>query len=459
MNARERKAFQELKAKFIDFMKNTSVKSGAHREMVWLSRIYGSNLALLGWKMAPYKQAIEATKKLCPQVSEKTIAGALQERMLQIFETQFVEERKEEVGPEQEVDLDSIASVLDLSGIDTELSDMIELLRSKIEKFQAFIPLTGVRLGLDEVKLGDFTLYPPGAGPLYQTLHGLRDDFTEELKRSFSQIHCYVMISELEGDSEYVKEKTIWKAQDVVDILDFYLASCRDRQRGYHPINVQGQLRILDRIAVYVSSPSGQRSVNLTNPYTLLYEIHEDTIADWQRRNLAKVIDCFRDDNLATTIVRSKIRRATQWYSRAVQASTAPEQFINFSTALEALLIGEGEGTSLEEKYGSITQKLGDRTAFLLGESFEHRKNLAKRVRRLYNLRSSIVHQGTSIDQASLDEMDSLVYMTIHAFIEKDFESWEKAEDALNSFLVWLEKQVYGTGEYAVSKGIPPGTM
>ena len=87
--------------------------------------------------------------------------------------------------------------------------------------------------------------------------------------------------------------------------------------------------------------------------------------------------------------LRSKLEKsilmAIRYLGLGVDEDVISERFIKYAIALECLLI-EGEG----EK----TEPLAKRAAFILGETTSECEEIEKKVRALYGIRSTIVHQG-----------------------------------------------------------------
>jgi hypothetical protein len=123
---------------------------------------------------------------------------------------------------------------------------------------------------------------------------------------------------------------------------------------------------------------------------------------------------------------------------QAVDADSAEEKFVNLAIALECLLIGD-EGKERYASTASITQKIGERVAFLLGDDLDSRVSFEDKAKKLYGLRSAIVHTGASITHYELAQMDELVHHVIFAFLKHEFVSWEE-------FLKWIMHERYNKG-------------
>lgn len=80
------------------------------------------------------------------------------------------------------------------------------------------------------------------------------------------------------------------------------------------------------------------------------------------------------------------ILQSVQAIGRSVVALSVDRAFLGCAIALERLLI--------VDKEKATTERFADRLALLIGASAEQRASIAKRAKRLYNIRSMIVHAG-----------------------------------------------------------------
>ena len=103
---RQTQAATGVEKAFRAFLQATSLSEDLYRDHVHLGRSYGSNNALLGWDDSPFRAAIKLLRNVSPQVSERTIGGALRDSMIRLFEEHIMQQ---EVDGVSELVLDSIA--------------------------------------------------------------------------------------------------------------------------------------------------------------------------------------------------------------------------------------------------------------------------------------------------------------------------------------------------------------
>ena len=96
----------------------------------------------------------------------------------------------------------------------------------------------------------------------------------------------------------------------------------------------------------------------------------------------------------------TRLRRAGRWYFEAEAAADSRLKVIQFATVLEILLgqkLNDRDDGSEEldsSNQVSLTTLMADRCAFALGNKDEERKLYYKKFKKVYNLRSRILHDG-----------------------------------------------------------------
>lgn len=86
------------------------------------------------------------------------------------------------------------------------------------------------------------------------------------------------------------------------------------------------------------------------------------------------------------TKVEELLLRAVRWCGRAAAAQSPEDKLLFATVALECLAIPDNSN--------ELTYRLSHRAARLLGTELDHRMEIAKEVKRLYGMRSKVVHDG-----------------------------------------------------------------
>ena len=91
---------------------------------------------------------------------------------------------------------------------------------------------------------------------------------------------------------------------------------------------------------------------------------------------------------------QEKLLAALILYSRSAISKDLADKLVYILVALESIF--------LRNSSEPIQQNLGERIAFLIGDSLEKRKRIIKVTRETYTLRSGFVHHGRSIDDLEI---------------------------------------------------------
>lgn len=87
--------------------------------------------------------------------------------------------------------------------------------------------------------------------------------------------------------------------------------------------------------------------------------------------------------------ISDKVKDCLYWYGLALDTSLLSAKLLNYVTILEsALKINEND---------ELTQRIADRCALYLESDFGKRKDICNNVKRIYRLRSTVVHSGSII--------------------------------------------------------------
>lgn len=427
----ESKQLEALERKFCAFLQDVSLKHEWEKPHVHINRTYGRNFAFLQWGDETLNNAIAATRRLCPSISDKLITKALRDLMIEIFESQTVSENAD---PKADADLESIAEILDTSNVKQELVEVILRLRIQARPQIVFVPIEGLHLKTSELAVGSVVLHHRhDKSELDCALRSLEDRIGKQSASSvwadLKDVGCYATM-ETVGDDHFVRDEALQRTTEAIHILNLYLSSSRHQP---HWAKIRIARVIINQTLPTEDSEGGAIGFNQSFPVERQLELDwkkERYIIEW---GLNELSTCFQPQN--ENEIAKRIRRAVTWYSKAVDADSPGEKFVNLAIALESLLIGD-EGKGPYATTGSIRQTLGERVAFLLGDDFESRTRIEGTTKNLYGLRSAIVHRGKQITQDQLAEMDNLVIQVTLAFLKRNFASWFEFQE-------WVLRQRY----------------
>lgn len=400
---------RNLAGKYREFLATVSLNSRHKKRHEW-----PISCGSLQSGQDPFDIIGDDTQELCPHNSPKQIKKALNGFLrILLAESQIEDEN---------VVLESVADALDLSNLEEQFSNLIQGLRDQVQDQTVFVPIEGLDLKIDGLAVGTVELFTRRPGnELDQILEEARDE--ERLKEDIQDAACYSKV-EVIGDDDFARDEAIRRTLEAILILNLYVSSSL-HQTNWSSIQVASVV-----FNQTVAGTGVRKSFEHDRPLKLSGD-ERDSMVEW---GLAELNACYLPGN--NSRIAERIRRAVTWYSKAVDASSLEERFVHLSIALESLLIGKEEGESPYATTGSITQKLGERVAFLLGDDFENRQLIERDTKRLYGLRSGIVHRGETISRDALRNMDHLVKNVILTFLRHNFANWE-------AFREWIAHQRY----------------
>lgn len=165
----------------------------------------------------------------------------------------------------------------------------------------------------------------------------------------------------------------------------------------------------------------------LDNPIGYLFPLrymeepqHPAKFNSWMNHSVYKEDSMSKPLNALSTIAQKdnntelekRVIRATALYSASKSSYKLEIRFLVLVSACESLLLSEKE-----KDY--IAWKLSEKTAFLICENGADRLRLFERMKKLYNKRSKLVHEGKEdINYENVKELESVFYQLIVKLLE-----------------------------------------
>lgn len=382
---------------------------------------------VLGWDGTLLDDVASAVESLCPCVSQKRIHKAVVDLIAEILASQATI-GSIEGGPK------SSANAIKKVDRGEALLAIIKELRSLVADHRVFVPIENLESAETlSTQVGTVTLHSrrerDDLDCALKALEEQRDQETARLVQNMLEaIVCYA-IAEVTGDLDYALTSAVGRTEEAISLLSFWFGSplglpkYRRIQIG-RPLIAQVDNRIYYGIP-FADIPSKFSPAEVP---LILQNAGCSRTEAWEEFNA-----CLQP-NVKSDILK-RIYRAVTWYSKAVDAISLDESFVCLAIALESLLVGRDE-SGLYSNLGSISQKLGERMAFLLGNEPGNRIQIEKEIKDLYGRRSRIVHNGEEIERKDLALMTYYVRGAIFAFQQHHFESWDE-------FLKWIAQQRY----------------
>lgn len=170
--------------------------------------------------------------------------------------------------------------------------------------------------------------------------------------------------------------------------------------------------------------------------------INERFVRRFQRLGFTSLYDYCQE----STSLSSRVQSTLNWLLESRKESNAHGAIVKSVIALETLLI------SSESE--PLTRTLSERMAFLLGETPQERRLVSRLVRRIYTVRSSIVHGSKKklkgFSEALLESLDRLVILSCLT-IARNKERWSTIEDICE----WCETERWSAPSLQATSPFP----
>lgn len=214
----------------------------------------------------------------------------------------------------------------------------------------------------------------------------------------------------LEAEPERAYEIAIEETNQSLSMLRIFSASAQD-PLSYYPCAVWGSSNI--RHGYLIALKEGN--------------LNQFTIKTLDRRPMPQYLDSQTIDNsflaglnILNTLLQlkeptpfqEKLLDSLILYSRSIVSKDIADKLVYILVSLESLF--------LRNSSEPIQQNLGERLAFLIGDSLEKRKRVIRVTRDIYGLRSRFVHHGSSInDCEEMREFMLYAWQAITSLIQK----------------------------------------
>lgn len=254
--------------------------------------------------------------------------------------------------------------------------------------------------------------YPPGFSNLQKAL----------VQQGFAQGVCSE--STFAVEPERARELALVETERGLAILRYCLASVLPSD--YRAQFGIGRAVITERPILPTLAEDGQ-SFGLSVPVAEPLELSEDYL-EWIKRAGADVLSEMARKPSPTEFEQALLR-AVDWLSDACVQRRRENQLLSLTACLEALF---------SPKDGDpISNAIAEAAAILLADSVAVRKDLKRRVKRLYGLRSAISHGGgRRVLTADVEELQSMATKLIRSLLGRiaDFQTQ-------SALLDWIEDE------------------
>lgn len=340
-----------------------------------------------------------------------------------------------------------IAKIIKSNEKQKDAKDLLEkFIRSLVDYNQewiALIPISGLLMKLDSIKLGKVTFYSISKEKI-KNLHTKIESIimstrnTAEEKKQIIQfsIEClssiqncicaeFRVIAEPDRALERAEEET----RRVLDIIRYSIPSLyHDDQKV--KVSLMGEIFNTVKCSPMISSDGKSFTLNNQMVGPLIpFELSDESIKQMERVGAIKLSDILAKSEKQIGEFERTLLHSVHWYSSSLTQCEIENQFLNLITCLETLLTPR-DGNP-------IRTAIAEGVTILIETGVENRKVLKKKVQDLYSLRSAVSHGGRKeILESDVKELNKIVRMLIMIMIERKDEFKSQ-----NELLSWIEVQ------------------
>jgi hypothetical protein len=311
----------------------------------------------------------EALKSVRSWVNEDDINSIIDDRLREILV------QKSEISPEPH----PIAEVLDSHEIEYISVAVVEELKSLPSKYEVRFPLPYFGKIHEEIRLSDHVRIVPSTFPsqgldrtpgAMLSVSGVGFAKSSRRQSAIKEAISYVKVACELGTTHRLLRRD---KRQMFSIGPAHFAADPTLHLAFERVGSEVGPTLI---------PLGSSMSHYLSTLRLQYEITDEQFPK-VLANVVKIANVMYEP-AAQANVRS-LRRALEWSFDAALEEDETTQFIKICIGLEAVLAEQAPGVG-------VTEQLADRGAFLLSRTATSREDTRKEIRKIYSLRSKIVH-------------------------------------------------------------------
>lgn len=337
---------------------------------------------------------------------------------------------------------DQIPDFISDQWIRSHIEQLLENLTGLVRVYEVFVPILGVSLTIPEYSFGPVKLVrTQDSLPANEQAPGIAEYkyVNQAILEHFSTVPSHVQ-STITGDTVFARQEGLRLADQLMAILNLHLATwALPREPSHQKIQLSGIPSSYAMVVLVRANLPTNRDLQkptylpaVTKHGFIAHSLDLTQLNEIKQRGFDEIWKCFEQHNIGSKGLCERIRRAVMWFEKAVNFDEPDAQFVGLATALEILLVNKADVSNPFSTWSGITQQLADRCAFLEGHDLPSTMKVVSDVKRLYGVRSGIVHSGKEPTTDELREMVRLVSRVIIDFVEKKFSSYEAFEEWIN---------------------------
>ena len=300
------------------------------------------------------------------------------------------------------------------------------------------IPLAGIVMTIDSLEIGSVSLRRATPAYLQQCILGPIKDLPADLvEKSVQRVlkgrketvcaECRIV-----AERKRAEERTFDECNRALDVLRYAIPELNPPHLktsiGFEYDVLTGDwLRFFTSVVGGDQMPAGgQQNFSFSE-----LKLDANTAGTLERIGALRLSTALKKPMSQLTDFEKVVLRGVRWYSMSQKTMETENKFLNLTTCLETFFT--------PKERDPIANAIAEGCAFVLGEGFENRKSIHRRVKQLYGQRSGLSHGGkTAILDSELMEIEFIAWHLLYAMIAKLDEIQSK-----ESLREWIEEQKF----------------
>ena len=316
--------------------------------------------------------------------------------------------------------------------------DILKKLRADVKTWKVRAPITNLKIA-NEIQIGAVTFLPHNYGIVENTKMVMNHNGAEDKDKNISDKAAILKVlgsfaaqgsawalTEVDAHAERINHVAGEKIETSINVVRCFTHVFHSHslsaafglpyeliggQTGYIAESDFGMNIQWDRRGMYAPFEINDSVIKHLEENCCLGDLSRIAATKWEDLNT----------------LESALRVAIQWLGRSVIALTNADAFTLCAITIERILICDGEETTVE--------KFADRLAYLISDVGDDRKRIHRMAKRLYGVRSKIVHAGfEAVEKQQLQEMEHLALSALVATAKQlgELDSHEKLKSLLH---------------------------
>ena len=369
------------------------------------------NISFIGLNnIKKFRESIEKFYKKNKSIFETYSFIKFQNKVIELIRTLKTEQRQ--------------CNAENVDGIINEIESI------EIIEYEIFYPFYGAQMNSDSLKFGDFTIYDKEKCKQRINDKNFKNKESDDLYFDYNKSELLISLKIKARESDKACEIADKYCMSFENVFSYILGDLSHDKRvgifNFRGYSTMGTIISTDLGSSFRGKNDVILSLNLDYNYFSYYnntELGNDKI--W-----------FLITKSDKTEIDKRLLNAIEWVGKAINDRDISKSFIQFVFAIEGML-QYNEKAFINQ---SIVSQLSDSLAFTICEETEQRKAISKKIRDIYEKRSSIAHgSNTKIDFDDLEEVYKITKKMIISFLTKSPFKEMTSMKSLNDYYVNLK--------------------